>query len=82
METWTWRHGDSKRKKEMEAQAIFLNPFFACSSWKRKLVVCPFVEAETNESYPFANRLNRINGINGLVHLWLFISVTVHCPFN
>jgi hypothetical protein len=29
----------------------------------------PFVEKETNESYPFANRLN------GFAHLWYYVQV-------
>jgi hypothetical protein len=33
---------------EMEAQAIFLNPFTVCLSCERKFVVCPFVEEGTN----------------------------------
>jgi hypothetical protein len=36
MKTWTWRH-------QTETQAIFLNPFTAFSSCKRKVVVFPFV---------------------------------------
>ncbi len=52
---------------EMEAQVVFLNPFSICSSCKRKFVVCPFVDEETNGSYPVAN------GLNGLAHLWLYI---------
>jgi hypothetical protein len=35
--TWTWRHGDIKRK--MEAQAILLNPFTVCSWFKRKFFI-------------------------------------------
>jgi hypothetical protein len=42
---------------ETEAQAIFLNPFTVCSLRKRNFVNCPFVEEETNGSYPFANGL-------------------------
>ncbi len=63
METWdsdmeTWRHGDLRQwhgdiKRKKEAQAIFLNPFTGCSSCKRKFVVCPFFDEETNWSYPF-----------------------------
>jgi hypothetical protein len=51
----------------MEAQVIFLNPFTVGSSCKRKFVICPFVYKETNVSYPFANRLNRLNRP---AHLW------------
>ncbi len=46
-----------------EAQAIFLNPFIVCSSYKRKCFLCLFVYEETNGSYPFAN------GVNVLAHL-------------
>jgi hypothetical protein len=42
----------------MEAQAIFLHPFTICSSCTRKFVVFPFIDEETNRSYPFANGLN------------------------
>jgi hypothetical protein len=37
---------------------IFLNPVTICSSCKRKSVVLPFVDEETNGSYPFANSLD------------------------
>jgi hypothetical protein len=43
------------RKKE--AQAIFLNPLTVCLLCKWKSAVCPFIDEETNRSYPFANRL-------------------------
>ncbi len=33
-----------KIKRNMEDQAILLNPFTVCSSFKRKLVVYPFIE--------------------------------------
>ncbi len=56
--------GVSNRNWKTEVQAIFLNLFTVCSSCKRKFVVCPFVYAETNRIYPFAN------GLNGLAHLW------------
>jgi hypothetical protein len=55
MVTWrhedmnTWRYGDLKRKTE--AQAIFLNPFPACSLCKLKFVICPFADEQTNGSY-------------------------------
>jgi hypothetical protein len=52
-----------KNKRTTEDQAIFLNLFSVCSSCKRKLFVCPFVDEETNGTYPFAN------GLNGLAHL-------------
>jgi hypothetical protein len=60
MEIWrygdmeTWRHGHGDIKRKTEAKAIFLNPF---------------VDEETNGSYPFANGLNRLNGLGGLAHL-------------
>jgi hypothetical protein len=76
METWTWRHGMHiwtwkhgtetwHFKRQTEAMAIFLNPFTVCSPCIEKFVVCPFVDEETNGSYPFANRLK------GLVNLCL-----------
>jgi hypothetical protein len=42
------------KKNQMEngSQMIFLNPLDVCSSCKQKFVVCPFVEEETNRSYP------------------------------
>ncbi len=46
----------------MEAQAIFPNLFTICCC---SFVVRPFVDEETNGSYPFAN------GLNGLAHLCL-----------
>jgi hypothetical protein len=62
METWIWRHGHgNKIKRKEEAQAIFLNPFTVCSSCKKKVVICPFVEKETNGSCPFANGLILLN---------------------
>jgi hypothetical protein len=48
---------------QAETQAIFLNLFTVCSSCKWMFVVCPFVNEEINESYPFAN------GLKGLAHL-------------
>jgi hypothetical protein len=44
----------------------FPNPFFFCSSCKWKFVVCPFVDDETNETYPFAH------GLSGLVPLCMY----------
>jgi hypothetical protein len=46
--------------------ADFLNSLTVCSSCKRKFVVCPFVDAKTNGSYPLANGLNGLNGLIGL----------------
>jgi hypothetical protein len=45
-------------KWKTEAQAIFLNLLTVSPSCKRKFVVCPFVDEETNGSYPFADGLN------------------------
>jgi hypothetical protein len=55
----------STKKREMEngSGTIFLHPFTVFSSCNRKFVVCPFVNEETNGSYPFANRLNGLNGL-------------------
>ncbi len=78
-----WEHGNmetsnEKRKRKTEAYAIFFNPFTVCSLWKLKFVVCPFVDEETNGSYPFAN------GLNGPAHLHMltvlvFRHVSVSC---
>jgi hypothetical protein len=76
METWkhgdgdmeTWRHWDIKW--QTEAQAIFINLYAVCSMSKRKFVDGSFVDEETNESNPFADRLN---GLNGLAHLCIGI---------
>ncbi len=46
-------------------QAFFFNPFTVCSSHKRKFIVSPFADEETNGNYPFPNELNRLNGLNG-----------------
>jgi hypothetical protein len=37
-----------KRKQKTEAQAFFLNPSTVCPSYKRKVVIRPFVDEETN----------------------------------
>ncbi len=58
--------------RKTEAMAIFLHLFSVCSSYKRKFVVCPFVDEETNGSYLFSNGLN---GINGLARLWYLLTV-------
>jgi hypothetical protein len=61
-----------KWKPKTKAQAIFLNPFTVCSSCKRKFVVCPFVDKEPKESYPFANSLNgRVQCEGGRGPRWL-----------
>ncbi len=39
----------SNIKQETEAQAFFLNTFTDCSSYKRKFVVCLFVDEEQTE---------------------------------
>jgi hypothetical protein len=44
-----------------EAQAIFLNLLTVYSSSKRKFVVCPFVDEETNGGYPFAIGLHGLD---------------------
>jgi hypothetical protein len=67
LERWTWRHGILKNQIEMETKAIFLNPFTVWSSCKWKFVICPFLDKETNGSYPLAN------GHNGLAHLCLLV---------
>jgi hypothetical protein len=58
---------DEKIKWLTEAKAIFLNPLIVCSSCKRKLFVCLFVDEETKRSYLFAY------GQNGLAHLWSYL---------
>jgi hypothetical protein len=60
----------SNRKQRKETHVIFHNPFAVCSSCKLKFVVCPFVDEDTNVSYPFANSLN---GLNGLAHLCMLV---------
>ncbi len=40
---------------KLEAQTFFFHPFTVCSSFKRKFVVCPLVDEETNGSLPYAN---------------------------
>jgi hypothetical protein len=59
MEMETRKHGDietSNGKRKTEAQAIFLNLFTTCSSCIWNFVVCPFVDKETNGSYPIASQ--------------------------
>jgi hypothetical protein len=78
MKTWrhgdmiTWRHGDmdkgtSDRKRKRKASAVFLYLLLFCPLCEWKFVDCPFVDKETNGSYPFANGLNR------LVHLCIVV---------
>jgi hypothetical protein len=71
-------------QKEIEAQAIFLNPFTICSSCKRKIVVCSFVDEQTNGTYPLANGLNGENGLNRLAQLCSQVNICQYilsCPF-
>jgi hypothetical protein len=60
----------SNGKRKMETQAIFLNPFTVCSSWKRKFVLCPFENG--------LNRLNRLARLwqMGLISLVSLMAVT------
>jgi hypothetical protein len=85
-----WRHGgvETRRRRDMEArrhqtkteaQVIFLNPFTVCSSLKLKFFVCPFVDEETNGSYPFANGLNGLSGLNGLNRLTGLAHLCTYC---
>jgi hypothetical protein len=46
------------RKRKLEDQ----NPFTVCPSSKGKFIVCPFVDEETNVSYPF------VKGLKGQSH--------------
>jgi hypothetical protein len=50
----------SHGKQKTEAQVFCLNPFTVCSLYNQKFVIYPFVDEETNGSYPFANKLNRL----------------------
>jgi hypothetical protein len=73
METWnTWRNGHIKtRTWRHKTKNISPCDFpysvyrlLICSSCKWKFFVYPFVDEETNGSYPFANGMNRINGLS------------------
>ncbi len=44
--------------EKRKPRRIFLDLFTICSSCKWKIVVCLFVDKETNKTYLFANRLN------------------------
>jgi hypothetical protein len=66
--------GKNGKKGKTKVQAIFLNPFSICSLCKRKFVLSPFFNEETNGSYPFANGLN---GLDGLDHLCLTLPNSV-----
>jgi hypothetical protein len=59
--------------QKTEAKGIFLYPFTVCASCKLKFVICPFVDEETNKSYPFAtvlSGLNLLNRLKVLAHPW------------
>ncbi len=56
------KFSETKKKQKAEVQVIFRNPFTVCSLCKRRFVVCPFVNEETNGSHSFAC------GLNGLAH--------------
>jgi hypothetical protein len=69
VETWTWRHGSmdmvtSNRKRKPRQFSLTRLPFSFCANGSL-LFVCPFVDKETNVSYPSAN------GLNELAHLCL-----------
>jgi hypothetical protein len=68
IETWRQRQRHEYIKWKTGALAIIINPFTVCSTCKQKLIVFPFVDEETNRSYPFANGLNRLNGLAHLRH--------------
>ncbi len=51
----TWRHGDIKRKRETEAQAILPNPF-AFLLCKGKFAVYQFVDEEKTGSWPICKK--------------------------
>jgi hypothetical protein len=55
METYTWRQGHGDMDMETKSNGKrkprqFLNPFTVCSSCKRKFVLCPLFDEETNRS--------------------------------
>ncbi len=58
-------------KWKAEAKAIFLNQFTVCSSCKRKFVICPFVDEETNGIYLLAN------GLNGLLYIIFVLYLSI-----
>jgi hypothetical protein len=62
IETGTWRHGISKRKGKRKSRRFSLS-FIISTQCSQKFVVCPFIDEETNGSYPFANGLNRLYGL-------------------
>jgi hypothetical protein len=64
-------------KRKTEALTIFLNPFTTCSLCKQKFVVFPFVDKETNRSFPFAYEQNGLNRLNRLAHLWFYATTAV-----
>jgi hypothetical protein len=68
----TRRYGDTETRRHGEMEIWVhgdMETWTWKQSWKRKFVVFPFVDEETNGSYPLANRLNGLNGLNGLGHL-------------
>ncbi len=64
MEIWTWKSGHRDIRQKTEVHSSFFNLFTICSVWKRKFVVCLFVDNETKGSYLFSNRPD------GRAHLW------------
>jgi hypothetical protein len=77
METWRQGHGDmdmETRRHQMENEkrkprrfSLIRLPF--AHRAKNCFSFCPFIDEETNGSYPFANGLNGLNGLNILAHL-------------
>ncbi len=63
----------SKGKRKTGDQTIFLNPFTVCSSSKQKFVIWPFVNVETDRSFPFVNGLNGPSGLNGFAVYACFV---------
>jgi hypothetical protein len=60
-----------KIKRKTEGQAIFLYQSSVGSSCKWKFVICPFVDEETNGSYPFSVRLTALTDLP--IYDYLFI---------
>ncbi len=57
---------DLQQKNQTENGRPGNFPSSVCSSCKRKFVLCPFFDEETNGSFPCANELD---GLTGLAHL-------------
>jgi hypothetical protein len=84
IETRPWRHGikilgtSGILRKKLKTEngnggpGDSLNPFKVCSSYKRKFVVCPCVDEETNRGYPFANGLKGTNGLTDKTDLPIY----------